>query len=139
MGNKSNIIKIARACRKTLEDGNAKLRLYAPHMNGACLTASVALFDELTAAGFKPILISSQTHMFVVCDGHMVDITATQFGHPCVIVQPYEKIKKLIKENIILAEWWDEMNSFGSVEEASLTNLRLEYARIKVAAKRAHT
>ncbi len=135
MGKKAAIAKIARRVREVFEKGNSKLRIYPQHLNGACLSASVMLFDELTEAGFSPAVVSSQTHMFVVCDEFMVDITATQFGHSGVLVRHYPKLKEKIKSNVILAEWWDEVTRHYSIEEASLTNLRIECVRIKEAAR----
>ncbi len=134
MGKKATIVKIARRVRETFEKGNAKLRIYPPHLNGACLSASVMLFDELTEAGFTPAVVSSHSHMFVVCDEFMIDITATQFGHPGVLVRHYSKLKEKIKQNVILAEWWQEVTRYYSVEESSLTNLRTECLKIRQAA-----
>lgn len=133
LNRKLELIKIAHQVRVLIERGNEKHKLYPPSLNQCCLTASVMLFDNLVSAGFRPILVSSRTHMFVVCDGYLIDITATQFGFENVVIKDYDIVKKNIKERLILAEWWDEVASFASVEEASLTNLRSEYQLLEKA------
>lgn len=52
-------------------------------LNGYCAIASAELYKRLTAAGVKAELhlasLDMGSHVFVVCEDHIVDVTATQF------------------------------------------------------------
>lgn len=60
----------------------------------SCLVCAWALEKILKAHGFKAELCigeyDSCTHAFVVVDGYVVDITATQFQRPEVVVELFE-------------------------------------------------
>jgi len=46
-----------------------------------CAISSYRLFTALKKAGLKPAFAANDEHAFVICDGWIVDVTATQFGH----------------------------------------------------------
>jgi len=45
-----------------------------------CGVCTYKLFKELTAAGYSPVFANSDCHAFILLDGYIVDVTATQFG-----------------------------------------------------------
>lgn len=72
-----------------------------PHHNlcGWCAKASARLYAELSAHGIKPAICMTNTenqgsHVFLLLDDHVVDVTATQFqefeNKPVVIMHSKE-------------------------------------------------
>ena len=99
------VIQIATETRKWAEKHE-----YAFHKDLKCLCAiaSVELFKRLKNEKFKPQLKVAihgmgGSHVFVVVDNHIVDITATQFGHTKkVVVQP--------KKDFTILHWYWRSN-----------------------------
>lgn len=61
-------------------------------LTGVCAIAATKLFLDLQKNGFKDIHIVENTeHAFVVCEGHIVDVTATQFGLGSIVIEPKSK------------------------------------------------
>ena len=70
-----------------------------------CAVASGELLKRLRRANFKPVIVFNDQHAFVVCNGHIVDVTATQYnyrrgrdGEPLfepVVIVPYSRRKEL--------------------------------------------
>lgn len=49
-------------------------------LTGMCAVASYDLFIRLKSAGFKPEYILGDCHAFIICNGYLIDTTATQFN-----------------------------------------------------------
>jgi hypothetical protein len=132
---RGKIARIARQVRTKLDQiaalsplkvRLAKLHPYPPHLSGACGIASVMLHDELTGAGMTPLIVAGDGHYFVVCEGWLVDVTATQFGHRPIVIRRYADIRHAISTNALLAYWWKQSNAYRSVEQAGLKEYRNE-------------
>lgn len=68
---------------------------YPDDLEGFCAFGARRLFAELRKAGHDPRLCAafdpaqeSYWHAFVTCEGFVVDVTATQFRQPPVVVLP---------------------------------------------------
>ena len=64
---------------------------YDNELTGMCAIASAKLFDTLEQLGYNPTIAVSDnddaSHVFVIVDDFIVDVTATQFGrNPIEIV-----------------------------------------------------
>lgn len=97
---------IAEAARADAEVRAQELG-FAEDLQGYCILASRDLFDRLEAAGYEPEFAihkePSANHCFVVCDGYVVDVTATQFGQPPVVVIPASEA---------VEPWWSAGSKF---------------------------
>lgn len=120
MATKAELIRLARWSRALFDEGNTKTKLFPPHLGGACAIASAFIFNALEQAGYEAAIVSGRGHTFVVCEGWLVDITATQFGQPGIVVRDYEKLKLALKEKRLEAPWWVEERRFLSINEAGL-------------------
>ena len=69
---------IARRVRKKLERDFPM----NPTLKRLCVVASTTLHRWLRRHGFKPTLAGNSNHVFVILDGMIIDITATQFDKP---------------------------------------------------------
>jgi hypothetical protein len=49
-------------------------------LGGYCVIASIYLYKLLRDAGLNPRVIFNEDHAFVVCQGYLIDVTATQFN-----------------------------------------------------------
>lgn len=62
-----------------------------PDLTGCCGRASAMVAHALVRDGFKPVIAHAPGHAFVLCEGYLVDVTATQFGwekeYPKVVVR----------------------------------------------------
>jgi hypothetical protein len=106
MKQKRSIKKVAVDVRKTLEKIAPRLNIHAAHLQGACGYGSVMLFEELKRAGYKPRIAQGSGHWFVVCDGKLVDVTATQFGQPKVVVRDFIRIQDENNKFIYNRQYW---------------------------------
>ena len=83
MDTRSQLVKIATKVRDWAEGWNAERDLFGNDLCGMCAIASGRLHDVLTTHGFEPLIVVSEKsggcHCFILCDGYIVDITATQF------------------------------------------------------------
>src|SRR5258705_13818491 len=58
---------------------------------GMCAIASAKLWLELKAVGYEPMIVWSPVeHFFVLLDGHVIDITATQYNESEIVILPLE-------------------------------------------------
>lgn len=73
---KQQLIKIASRTRAELESLVGK----QSDMYGFCVYGAVLLWQELKRHKRRPWIVEGMDHWFVHCDGHLIDITATQFG-----------------------------------------------------------
>ncbi len=101
MSAKSQLVKIATEVREWAEDWNKLHDMFSYDLCGMCAIAAAELHRALVLNGYEPLIIVSEDngacHCFVVCDGYLLDVTATQFGefyNEPVVVLPYNKSTK---------------------------------------------
>lgn len=84
------VINIAHEVRSWAEHIQRSLptdkRAFGHDLTGMCAICSAELANRLISAGFKPRLMVGRSHTFVWVGGYIVDVTATQFGHPDKVV-----------------------------------------------------
>ena len=95
-------------------DDNGVYSYFPKDLCGMCGIAAARLFTNLQDAGYQPQLAmrnsSYDGHCFVIVDGFIVDVTATQFGlKPVEIVPLLPKPKRPI--------FWRETSLFDSVQQ----------------------
>lgn len=83
----SDIISIARLTRRWAL--RTRLRYgFGNKLTGMCAIASFRLSENLEKHGIKHELVMTHTHVWIQVNGHALDITATQFGHPPIVYMP---------------------------------------------------
>lgn len=101
------VIQIATQTRKWAEKHDYA---FNTDLKGMCAIASVELFKRLKNENFNPQLKVAihgiGSHVFVVIDNFIIDITATQFGHSKKVV-----IKNK-KEFTIINWYWRSNKTF---------------------------
>jgi hypothetical protein len=63
-----------------------------------CGFASYEIFCAMQKAGLQPIFASNRQHAFIMWEGYIVDVTATQFSrrkYPKIIIKKRSSIKKI--------------------------------------------
>lgn len=124
------IRKIATQVRAELEKfcniNNTKHFNALPCLGGLCGYGSAMLYEALTKYGFSPQIARGQGHWFVICEGLLVDVTASQFGQPSVVVRDYKKVKEGIHSQKYLMAWWDVDNLYSTLCGAGLCQLKDE-------------
>lgn len=97
--NEHKLREIAARARKEFIKKNTT---YDRSLLGACGEASVFLAQMLKNEGFNPKIVLGNGHFFVVCDGLLVDITASQFGEDDVVVAQLDEINRRHPKK----DWW---------------------------------
>lgn len=81
-------------------------------LRGFCARAAVKLATLLKAAGFQPEIVMAQgayaSHVFVIVDDKIVDVTATQFGAQAIVV---------IDRTAVHEWWWIPSKTWPDIEE----------------------
>lgn len=96
---------------RNLNEENKKL--YYPDLGGLCAKASYALFDRLKNHNMPVAMAGNDQHFFVICDNHIIDVTATQFGHTePVVVKPIEEADKDYWTRIYTFETYPEITDY---------------------------
>lgn len=54
---------------------------------GLCIVASIMMFQELRHRGRYPHIVQGCGHWFTHCDGFLIDVTASQFCKPNIVVE----------------------------------------------------
>jgi hypothetical protein len=126
---KSLIQRIAQGCRDELQrlapyiNGNGhRASNVQKHLAGYCGYGSVLVWQRLKEAGRSPQMVQGHGHWFTICDGFLVDVTATQFGQPKVVVRDFEKIQKMINSGEYKMQWWQPQQTANSPCGMSLCN-----------------
>lgn len=135
VADREKIYEIAKATREELYMLYKRISPHVQkHLQGACAHGSVLLFDNLRAAGFRPQIVQSQGHYFAICSGYLVDVTASQFGQPKVVVRPHHRIKEMVATGDYNMNWWNAINIFDEPCHANLCAHRkaLNDAREKI-------
>jgi hypothetical protein len=106
------IIDVAKQCRKWVENHAKAIDICNdPDLGGWCAIASAHLHDQLVERGFSSRIAYNSHHCFVIVGGHIVDITATQFG------ERYKKIHvQPLNRKVVRPERWYIGRTFGSVK-----------------------
>lgn len=115
--NKQIIAKTARSVRRIFELGAAHLKCAEPHLGGLCGSASFYIYEKLRQLGLKPAFIAGRGHYFVVCDQWLVDVTASQFGQPKIVLRNYERLRQELQARLTNAEWWDEQRRYITLHD----------------------
>jgi len=68
----------------------AMLNSRSMYLNGMCAIASCHLFKQLQDAGIDSRIAINDQHCFLIVDHYIVDVTASQFGLPCVFIGSLE-------------------------------------------------
>jgi len=97
-----------------------------------CARGAAELFRRLKRAGLSPRLAYAYdgdcwAHIYVRCERYLIDITASQFGHPNVVVR---------HTNDITNEGWywtEVVNTFESVEDLQRTQEELGWPEEQIA------
>ena len=108
------IKKIARDTRKWCMRHRYKVNVYCD-LCGMCAIAAGELHKRLTHAGFdSKIALRNKNfgHAFVICEGHIVDVTATQFSwkYKAVEIVPLSQKKDR-------PTFWRETAKYKSVDD----------------------
>lgn len=86
--------RLAALTRRELSDFVLSKDCFEPDWACSCLVCSWVLEKVLKAHGIKAELCIGTydhfCHAFVLVDGFVVDITATQFRNPEVVIEPFE-------------------------------------------------
>lgn len=117
--------RVANRIRKRLEKIATMLHSYTlPHLGGLCGYGSLMLYNELLKLGRKPQIATGGGHWFVVCDEMLVDVTASQFGQPKVVVKDYATVKEQNGNNEYQRTYWNAY-SIGTPKEAGIDSLQI--------------
>jgi len=90
-----DIISTAEATRKWAEKIGQKEK-WPKNLCGLCIRASVRLFTQLRKRGYRPRIcayIKSPRHFYVKVNGHIIDVTATQFQDETVFIRHEQEVK----------------------------------------------
>jgi hypothetical protein len=109
------IVKVARAVRKWAEAEQRKTNWYPESLCGMCARAAAKLAATLRAAGFNTsirVMTYNCAHASVLLNNtYIVDVTATQFGEPPVV------IARRLKVGFRFKWWWREVNLHSEHED----------------------
>lgn len=139
---KNKIRKIATEVRKELQglshlNYGSEPRKIRKDLRGYCRYGSVMVHEALAKNGFKSKIVGGSEHWFVVCGNLLVDITASQFSQPKVVVRNYKEVKRIIKTGECLMYFWKANKFSGSAKLAGLGDAlkQINKAREKARAK----
>lgn len=137
---KRKIRKIATEVRKELQGIVPWLLNYydsprdiPKHLAGYCGYGSVMVHEALKEHGFKPKIARADGHWFVVCGSLLVDVTASQFSQPMVVVRNYKNVKNIIESNERCMRFWkaDRLCSNVKTANVGVTQEEIDKARKK--------
>lgn len=106
----------ARTHEQCMRDVQSGRGLFGLSLCGMCAIGAARLFTRLQRLGLDVSLALAEDeecsvgHCFVVCEGHIVDVTATQFDK-----RPVEILE--LAEAPLEAWFWQPVRLFGSVTE----------------------
>lgn len=86
-------LKIAKEIRKWGEKEDKKV-MNEGDLSCLCEECSSRIYKKLLRMGFDPIYAHNIWHCFVILDGWIIDVTATQFGEKeKIFIRKYGKLK----------------------------------------------
>lgn len=112
--------KIALDVRKWAEQ-YAKRHHYDSDLCGLCAISSARLSYKLEKAGIPHKIAHNDSHAFVVCNGYIIDVTATQFGCRSKVV--VRKPPKPHEEDAL--SWWHQKRTNLNSKTFYNTQVRL--------------
>lgn len=92
MKKKQSIRTIARRVRRWAERVDERRDGKDPNLGGLCAIASRQLHAELVLAGYEARIAYRQEHCFVLVEDYLVDVTASQFGGPRIVVRQIKRL-----------------------------------------------
>lgn len=110
MNKKQKIKKIALQVRQWCEKVNNDYNLFDDDFAGMCGIASVYLYKQLKKHGMRPKIVENNAHCFIVCEGYIVDVTATQFGYRRVFVEEFNQAEHD-------GSWWSIERTFTNLKK----------------------
>lgn len=129
---KLEIQRIARKTRGEMKRIIKRSNYFPSDCAGLCGIAAARLFQRLKKHGYVPKIAYSQNHCFVLCNGYIVDVTATQFNGefettPTVVVA-IDYVKRLLREYGTEAHedlyYWIPTKTFTSIRSFILWQKR---------------
>lgn len=90
---RSKLYNAARRARRWAEK-NRQSYYCTDDMCGLCGVAAVKLWEELRKDGIKAQIACHDYHAFVLYRGYIVDVTATQFKLPKILICKKQYLKK---------------------------------------------
>lgn len=112
MNDLDRIISLAKIVRAAFEKDNPG----NPTLSCCCYRASLELFCLAKDEGINIKLAGNGCHVFCTLEDTVIDVTATQFGHPDKI--SIGKVNKWESENPYSMNYWEVKWSGGTLEEA---------------------
>lgn len=88
---------------------------------GLCGFGSAMLFERFKKEGLDVQIANAVGHWFVVCEGFLVDVTATQFGQAKICVRDYEKTVKKVQSGEYKMEWWNAKTLSKTLNKSGLS------------------
>ena len=77
-----------KKCRRWTERIAAEYG-FRSDLGGLCGVGACRVFKALKYLDYSPVLVASSDHIFVVAEGNIIDITATQFNLPEIHIEPF--------------------------------------------------
>jgi hypothetical protein len=113
MKHKHLVIDHAKRARVWAEEYAFKNpNLFDSTLCGLCAIASVKLFELLSDDGYTPLIAASvegwEMHVFILLSGELIDITASQYGQPPIVITDKARANK---------RYWRIDRTFQSVED----------------------
>lgn len=107
------IAKQARRWGERIAENYEELDSSTEELEYLCAICSAHLFCLLKKEGYDPVIVENDEHCFVLCDGKLVDVTASQFNkNPKVICREYIEDEEI--------SYWQIENQYDSVERFML-------------------
>jgi hypothetical protein len=87
--------RITKASRNVMEH-YAKANNFNKDLGGLCFDASAYLAKRLRRNGIRSKVVASNYHCFLKLKGKIIDITASQFGGPAILIVDQDKADKVL-------------------------------------------
>jgi hypothetical protein len=81
----------ARRARRWAEANWHRFEVFDEDLEGMCGIASCILLQELEKEGIDAKIYEAECHAYVMYDGYIIDVTATQFGGPKIMFRRRKK------------------------------------------------
>ena len=98
---------------EAMERGDSEYYNCTESLGGMCARASALLSTLLTQAKIKHELAYGDGHVYIECDGYVIDVTATQFGeqYGMTLIRPqFEMQNKELHDT-----WWRTSKLFKNI------------------------
>lgn len=108
----ARIVELAQKVRDAFEE-IGKSNCFPDNLCGLCLRASVQLFVVAGDYGMDIEMVGGFGHCYNMCDGWIIDVTATQFGiTDRVMVVPPREIPELVRNPN-----WTRVGTYRTLED----------------------